>query len=152
MKKGVLNMRKIEELIKDITTNEYIGELYDGIDLIYRNKKWFDDYKIKSSGMGGGDETEFISDYCIIESYLDEGRVYEIGIYLLEGRNISKEEEEKEILQVLYDIIEYCWRTWEITDDELEGIQRKLAEKYGIEDYSNSIDRIHKRKTAILQG
>jgi hypothetical protein len=144
-------MKKIEELIKDITINEYIGELYDGIDLIYRDKEWFDSYKIKSSSMGCGDETEFISDYCIIESYLDDGRVCEIGIYLLEGRNISKEE-EKEILQVLYDIIEYCWRTDEITDDELEGKQKQLAEEYGIEDYSNSIDRIHKRKTAILQG
>lgn len=141
-------MKKIEELIKDITTNEYIGELYDGIDLIYRNKKWFDNYIIKSSGMGGGDETEFISDYCIIESYLEEGRVCEIDIYLLEGREISKE--EKEILQVLYDIIEYSWRTWdEITDDELEGIQKKIATRYGIEDYNNSIDRTHKRKTAI---
>lgn len=149
-------MRKIEEFIKNITANEYIGELYDGINLIYRDKKWFDNYQIKSSGMGGGDETEFISDYCIIESYLDEGRVYEIGVYLLEGREISKEEEKK-ILQVLYDIIEYCWRTWdEITDDELEGIQKKIAEEYGIEDYNDSIDRTHKRKSyisrLILQG
>jgi len=143
-------MRKIEEFIKNITANEYIGELYDGIGLIYRDKKWFDDYKIKSSGMGGGDETEFISDYCIIESYLDKGRVYEIGVYLLKGRNISKEE-EKEILQVLYDIIEYCWRTWnEITDDDLDDIQRMLSIKYKIEDYNNSIDRTRKRKTAIF--
>lgn len=142
-------MKKIKEFIKNVTASEYIGELYDGINLIYHDKEWFDDYKIKSSSMGCGDETEFISDYCIIESFLDDGRVYEIGIYLLEGRNISKEE-EKEILQVLYDIIEYCWRTWEITDDELEGIQKQLAEEYGIEDYTNSIDRTHRRKTAIF--